>query len=104
MRNKLPNLTKIAIGWFFDAEHPNVVSVFLNRGRKLHTTHSWEFMSLEQNGVVPSDSLFRNVRFGEDTIIGNLDTRKLLLLNNVGHWDYNDKCYHTYTKQTFFTY
>nr|AIC80771.1 subtilase [Cicer arietinum] len=56
------------------AEHPNVVSVLLNRGRKLHTTHSWEFMSMEQNGVTPSESLFRKARYGEDTIIGNLDT------------------------------
>ncbi|XP_061354871.1 subtilisin-like protease SBT5.4 [Gastrolobium bilobum] len=56
------------------ANHPNVVSVFLNRGRKLHTTHSWEFMSLEHNGVTRSESLFRKARFGEDAIIGNLDT------------------------------
>jgi len=59
-------------------EHPNVVSVLLNRGRKLHTTHSWEFMSLEQNGVAPSDSLSTKARYGEDVIIGNLDTGKFL--------------------------
>lgn len=59
----------------FDADHPDVVSVFLNKGRKLHTTHSWNFMDLEQNdGVIPSDSLFRKARYGEDTIIANLDT------------------------------
>lgn len=63
-----------------DAEHPNVVSVLLNRGRKLHTTHSWEFMSMEQNGVTPSESLFRKARYGEDTIIGNLDTGWLILM------------------------
>ncbi|RHN48242.1 putative cucumisin [Medicago truncatula] len=56
------------------AEHPNVVSVLLNRGRKLHTTHSWEFMSMEHNGVAPSHSLFRKARYGEDVIIGNLDS------------------------------
>ncbi|RHN65130.1 putative tripeptidyl-peptidase II [Medicago truncatula] len=56
------------------AEHPNVVSVLLNRGRKLHTTHSWEFMSLEHNGVAPSHSLLTKARYGEDVIIGNLDT------------------------------
>ena len=58
-----------------DAEHPDVVSVFLNKGRKLHTTHSWEFMDLEGNdGVIPSDSLFRKAKYGEDTIIANFDT------------------------------
>ncbi|PNX76971.1 subtilisin-like protease-like protein, partial [Trifolium pratense] len=56
------------------AEHPEVVSVLLNRGRNLHTTHSWEFMSMEYNGVVPSESLFRKARYGEDVIIGNLDS------------------------------
>jgi hypothetical protein len=58
------------------AEHPEVVSVLLNRGRKLHTTHSWEFMSMEHNGVAPYESLFRKARYGEDVIIGNLDTGK----------------------------
>ncbi|KAK7387650.1 hypothetical protein VNO78_22437 [Psophocarpus tetragonolobus] len=57
------------------AKHPEVVSVFLNKGRRLHTTHSWEFMDLERNdGVIPSESLFRKARYGEDTIIANLDT------------------------------
>jgi len=51
------------------AEHPNVVSVLLNRGRKLHTTHSWEFMSMEHNGVALSHSLFRKARYGEDVIL-----------------------------------
>lgn len=58
----------------FAIEHPNVVSVFLNKGRKLHTTRSWDFLRLEINGVVPSDSIWKMARFGEDTIIGNLDT------------------------------
>ncbi|KAE8724650.1 Subtilisin-like protease SBT5.4 [Hibiscus syriacus] len=56
------------------AKHPNVVSVFLNKGRKLHTTRSWDFLRLERNGIVPLDSLWMKARFGEDTIIGNLDT------------------------------
>ncbi|XP_027368638.1 subtilisin-like protease SBT5.4 [Abrus precatorius] len=56
------------------ANHPDVVSVFLNKGRKLHTTHSWDFMDLEHNGVIPSDSIFRKARYGEDTIIANFDT------------------------------
>ncbi|KAJ8899407.1 hypothetical protein K2173_018381 [Erythroxylum novogranatense] len=57
-----------------NAEHPSVVSVFLNQGRKLHTTHSWSFLGLEQNGRVPSSSLWKKARFGGDVIIGNLDT------------------------------
>ncbi|KAM1762962.1 hypothetical protein TB1_005439 [Malus domestica] len=56
------------------AKHPKVVSVFLNRGRKLHTTHSWDFMLLEKDGVIHPSSLWKKARFGEDTIIGNLDT------------------------------
>ncbi|KAG5106379.1 hypothetical protein JHK82_043349 [Glycine max] len=44
------------------------------KGRKLHT-HSWELMDLEGNdGVIPSDSLFRKARYGEDTIIANFGT------------------------------
>nr|VDD20616.1 unnamed protein product [Brassica oleracea] len=56
------------------AKHPNVVSIFLNKGRKLHTTHSWDFMLLEKHGVVHKSSLWKKARFGEDTIIANLDT------------------------------
>ncbi|KAK7246045.1 hypothetical protein RIF29_40902 [Crotalaria pallida] len=57
------------------AKHPSVVSVFLNQGRKLLTTHSWEFMLMEgSNGVTRPSSLFEKARFGEDTIIGHLDT------------------------------
>lgn len=55
------------------AEHPNVVSIFLNKARKLHTTHSWDFLGLERNGVVPEASIW-NKSQGEDIIIGNLDT------------------------------
>ncbi|GMH15747.1 hypothetical protein Nepgr_017588 [Nepenthes gracilis] len=70
------------------AEHPKVVSVFLNRGVKLHTTHTWEFLRLEKNGVVRRDSAWSTARFGEDTIIANLDT---------GVWpeskSFNDKGY-----------
>ncbi|KAJ6894890.1 hypothetical protein NC652_028586 [Populus alba x Populus x berolinensis] len=57
-----------------DTEHPDVVSVFLNKARKLHTTHSWSFLGLEKDGVVPPSSLWKKARYGEDAIIGNLDT------------------------------
>lgn len=57
-------------------EREGVVSVFLNEGRKqLHTTRSWEFLMLENNnGVIDSSSLWKKARFGEDTIIANIDT------------------------------
>ncbi|XP_043699024.1 subtilisin-like protease SBT5.4 [Telopea speciosissima] len=56
------------------AKHSSVVSVFPNRGRQLHTTRSWDFLGLEKNGVVKSGSIWEKARFGEDTIIANLDT------------------------------
>ncbi|CAL5042001.1 unnamed protein product [Urochloa decumbens] len=57
------------------AKHPSVVSVFPNRGRKLQTTRSWQFMGLERAaGDVPPWSAWETARYGEDTIIGNLDS------------------------------
>ncbi|KAG6790865.1 hypothetical protein POTOM_007034 [Populus tomentosa] len=56
------------------AKHPDVVSVFLNNGKKLHTTRSWNFLGLEADGMVPPYSLWKKARYGEDVIIGNLDT------------------------------
>ncbi|XP_056853664.1 LOW QUALITY PROTEIN: subtilisin-like protease SBT5.3 [Raphanus sativus] len=53
---------------------PEVVSVFPNKALKLHTTRSWDFMGLEHNSYVPSSSIWRKARFGEDSIIANLDT------------------------------
>ncbi|RZB56671.1 Subtilisin-like protease SBT5.4 [Glycine soja] len=53
--------------------HPNVISVFLNKERKLHTTNSWNFLGLERNGVFPHDSVWKKTK-GEDIIIGNIDT------------------------------
>ncbi|KAI5406626.1 subtilisin-like protease SBT5.3 [Lathyrus oleraceus] len=57
------------------AKHPNVVSVFENKGKKLQTTRSWGFMGLEDdNGVIPSNSIWKKARFGEDVIIANVDS------------------------------
>ncbi|CAO2816643.1 unnamed protein product [Amaranthus hypochondriacus] len=56
------------------AKDGDVVSVFPNRGRMLHTSHSWDFMQLEKNGVINKNSIWKRTRFGEDTIIANLDT------------------------------
>ncbi|RZC45995.1 hypothetical protein C5167_038953 [Papaver somniferum] len=56
-------------------ENPNVFSVFENQGRKLHTTYSWNFLGLESDsGVVLSRSVWKMARYGEDTIIANLDS------------------------------
>ncbi|KAJ9187098.1 hypothetical protein P3X46_002594 [Hevea brasiliensis] len=56
------------------AKHPEVISVFLNKGKKLHTTRSWSFLGLERDGWIPVSSLWTRARFGEDVIIANLDT------------------------------
>ncbi|XP_019431929.1 PREDICTED: subtilisin-like protease SBT5.4 [Lupinus angustifolius] len=55
------------------AKHSNVVSVFESKFRKLHTTHSWDFLGLEKNGAIPHDSIWNKTK-GEDIIIANLDT------------------------------
>ncbi|KAI4307812.1 hypothetical protein L6164_030953 [Bauhinia variegata] len=56
------------------ARNPNVVSVFLNEMIKLHTTRSWQFLGLEENGTASEDSAWAKARYGSDTIIANLDT------------------------------
>ncbi|WJX31423.1 hypothetical protein P8452_19850 [Trifolium repens] len=57
------------------AKHPNVVSLFENKGHELQTTRSWEFLGLENNnGVVPKDSIWEKARYGDGTIIANIDT------------------------------
>ncbi|XP_062081351.1 subtilisin-like protease SBT3.11 [Humulus lupulus] len=56
-------------------KHPNVISVFLSKEGKPATTRSWKFLGLERyNEVVPSKSIWNKAHFGEDVIIGNLDT------------------------------
>ncbi|MED6146864.1 hypothetical protein PIB30_038618 [Stylosanthes scabra] len=53
------------------AKKANVVSVFLTKEHKLHTTRSWEFLGLNRND---GNSAWRKGRFGENTIIANIDT------------------------------
>ncbi|KAL1360684.1 subtilisin-like protease Glyma18g48580 [Arachis hypogaea] len=53
------------------AENPNVVSVFVTKKHKLHTTRSWEFLGLHRND---KNSAWPKGRFGENTIIANIDT------------------------------
>ena len=59
------------------AENPNVVSVIMDKVYKLHTTRSWQFLGLEgTDGVVAQDSAWKRARYGEDTIIANIDSGK----------------------------
>ena len=60
-------------------ENPNVISVFLNKERKLHTTHSWNFLGLERKGVFPPHSLWSKTE-GEDVIIANIDSGNFFVL------------------------
>jgi hypothetical protein len=62
----------IAFFWFFVTEMPGVVSVFPNSKRKLHTTHSWDFMGLvgEETMEIPGHSTKNQV----NVIIGFIDT------------------------------
>ncbi|XP_042520487.1 subtilisin-like protease SBT5.4 [Macadamia integrifolia] len=56
------------------AKHPKVISIFPNKGVKLHTTRSWDFLGLRKiNGAAQPGSLWEKAKFGEDIIIGNLD-------------------------------
>ncbi|XP_075668688.1 subtilisin-like protease SBT5.4 [Castanea sativa] len=56
------------------AKDPKVISVFPNLPRKLHTTRSWEFLGLTKYGKIPVSSAWKAGRFGEDVVIGTLDT------------------------------
>ncbi|XP_059629034.1 subtilisin-like protease SBT5.4 [Cornus florida] len=57
------------------SKDPNVVSVFKNELLQLHTTKSWNFLSLENNnGAADLNSLWTKAKHGEDIIIGNLDS------------------------------
>ncbi|MED6133363.1 hypothetical protein PIB30_027660 [Stylosanthes scabra] len=53
------------------AKKQNVVSVFLSKERKLQTTRSWEFLGLRRNA---KNTAWQKGRFGENTIIANIDT------------------------------
>ncbi|KAJ4807530.1 Subtilisin-like protease [Rhynchospora pubera] len=61
------------------SQHPSVISVFPNRAHKLLTTRSWEFLGLERHGQVSSGSLWNKAKFGENIIIGNIDTAHVFL-------------------------
>ncbi|KAK7276518.1 hypothetical protein RIF29_17658 [Crotalaria pallida] len=70
------------------AKNPDVVSVFLSKEHKLHTTRSWDFLGLEKDGKIPASSAWRKARFGENIIIANIDTGVW-----PEHRSFNDKGY-----------
>ena len=53
---------------------PGVVRVVRNRVLDLHTTRSWDFMRVKP---APSVGILSESRFGEDSIIGVLDTGEI---------------------------
>ncbi|CAL1386046.1 unnamed protein product [Linum trigynum] len=63
------------------AKHPGVVSVFPDRRKKLQTTHSWNFMLMENQFsdkatgklVARPSPLWKAAKFGQDVIIANID-------------------------------
>ncbi|XP_038904203.1 uncharacterized protein LOC120090550 [Benincasa hispida] len=56
------------------ARNPKVISVFENKARKLHTTRSWNFLGVENDVGIPSNSIWNAAKFGQDIIIANIDT------------------------------
>lgn len=56
------------------AGHPDVISVFENDLKRLHTTRTWAFIGAERNGYVPPNSIWAKADYGKDVIIANLDT------------------------------
>ncbi|CAI0440316.1 unnamed protein product [Linum tenue] len=63
------------------AKHPGVVSVFPDRRKKLQTTHSWNFMLMENQFtdkatgklVARPSPFWKEAKFGQDVIIANID-------------------------------
>ena len=51
---------------------PGVVSVFPNTKRRLHTTHSWDFMGLSTNAECEVPGL--STKNQENVIVGFIDT------------------------------
>ncbi|EFJ13660.1 hypothetical protein SELMODRAFT_424299 [Selaginella moellendorffii] len=62
---------------------PNVISVFPSQNHKMHTTNSWSFLGFDEDGGKNVQSLFgdsgseplrRKANYGEDIIVGVIDT------------------------------
>ena len=62
------------VEFLFDAEHPEVISIFENKIIEVQTTRSWDFLGLEKGSDIPLNSLWKKARFGDGIIIGNMDT------------------------------
>lgn len=56
------------------AAMPEVVSVFPNRPNKLHTTRTWEFLGVANRDDPQSGALWQLAEYGQDIIVGMLDT------------------------------
>nr|XP_051206168.1 subtilisin-like protease SBT3.9 [Lolium perenne] len=56
------------------AKFPDVVSVKPNTFHKLHTTRSWDFLGLEYNQPPQQPGLLQKAKYGEDVIIGVIDS------------------------------
>lgn len=58
------------------AEHPDVISVFENTMKTLHTTRSWDVMGgfLNRQGKAHPESIWAKANYGDDVIIANFDT------------------------------
>ena len=57
--------------------------MFLSKEHKLHTTRSWEFLGLRGNDI---NSAWQKGRFGENTIIANIDTGTNFTHNFLPHY------------------
>ncbi|KAF7067377.1 hypothetical protein CFC21_073283 [Triticum aestivum] len=57
------------------AEFPQVINVNPNTYHQVHTTRSWDFLGLDyKNNHQQQPSLLRRAKYGEDVIIGVIDT------------------------------
>ncbi|CAN6243872.1 unnamed protein product [Urochloa humidicola] len=56
------------------ASLPGVVSVKPNTHYKIHTTRSWDFLGLGYDQPSSSSDLLKKAKYGEDIIVGVLDT------------------------------
>ncbi|RWV90257.1 hypothetical protein GW17_00047559 [Ensete ventricosum] len=61
-------------GW--SSQHPDVISVFENTMKALHTTRSWDVMGgfLNKQGKAHPESIWARADYGDDIIVANFDT------------------------------
>ena len=62
---------------------PDVTSVTPNRMFTVHTTHSWDFLGLNDNSK--DNTLLQKANYGEDIIIGVIDSGYILSSCNLGN-------------------